>query len=235
MPSSKLPMALTSELVARCQRLEPDPGPEPGRHYFAEAEYDAAARSLLERKPPGPLWVFAYGSRIWKPACESVEHRRATAFGWHRAFSLELTRWRGSRQQPGLMMALERGGRCDGLVYRLQRSGQAEQLGRLLRREVSGTNGMRAVRWITVDVQGARLRALSFWVGAAGRDGTMRQPPDRVAHVLARACGHLGSGAEYLFHTVRELERHGIQDGGLWRLQQLVAEEILQLHSPGEG
>ena len=234
MPRSKLPMALTSELVARCQRLEPDPGPEPGRHYFTEPEYDAAARSILERKPPGPLWVFAYGSLIWKPACEIVEHRLATAFGWHRAFSLELTRWRGSRQQPGLMMALERGGRCDGLVYRLPRLGQAEQLGRLLRREVSGPNGMRAVRWITVDVQGARLRALSFWVGPAGLDGRMRQTPDRVAHVLARACGHLGSGAEYLFHTVRELERHGIQDGGLWRLQQLVAEEILQVHAPGD-
>ena len=62
---SKPPMALTSELVARCQRLEPDPGPEPGRHYFTEAEYDAVARSLPERKPPGPLWVFAYGSLIW--------------------------------------------------------------------------------------------------------------------------------------------------------------------------
>jgi cation transport protein ChaC len=133
------------------------------------------------------------------------------------------------------MMALERGGRCGGLVYRLPSLGLVKQLGRLLRREVSDRDGMRAVRWITVDAQGARLRALSFWVGPAGLDGRMRQPLDRVAHVLARACGHLGSGAEYLFHTVRELEGHGIQDGGLWRLQQLVAEEILKLHSPGEG
>jgi cation transport protein ChaC len=228
-------MALTAELVARCLRLEPDPGPEPGRHDFTEAEYDAASRALLERKPPGPLWIFAYGSLIWKPACETVEHQRATAFGWHRAFSLELTRWRGSRQQPGLMMALERGGRCDGLIYRLPRVGQAQQLRRLLRREVSGPNGARAVRWITVNAQGVRLRALSFWVGPAALDGKTRQPPDRVAHVLARACGHVGSGAEYLFHTVRELERHGIQDRGLWRLQQLVAAEILQLHPTFDG
>ena len=81
----------------------------------------------------------------------------------------------------------------------------------------------------------ARLRALSFWVGPAGLYGRMRQPLDRVAHVLARACGHLGSGAEYLFHTVRELERHDFQDGSLWRLQHLVAEEIHHLHPTGEG
>jgi cation transport protein ChaC len=91
------------------------------------------------------------------------------------------------------------------------------------------------VRWITVNAQGARRQALSFWVGPAALDGKKRHSPDRVAHVLARACGHMGSGAEYLFHTVRELERHGIQDRGLWRLQQLVAVEILQLHPTGDG
>jgi cation transport protein ChaC len=129
------------------------------------------------------------------------------------------------------MMALERGGRCDGLVYRLPRLGEAELLGRLLRREVSGRDGLRGVRWITVNAKGARLRALSFWVGL---NGSTRKPIDKVAHILARAVGHLSSGAEYLFYTVRELERHGIKDGGLWRLQQLVAEEILQLY-PGLG
>jgi cation transport regulator ChaC len=48
----------------------------------------------------------------------------------------------------------------------------------------------------------------------------------RVAQILARACGHIGSGAEYLFQTVSKLEEFGIRDRNLWRLQQLVADEI---------
>jgi glutathione-specific gamma-glutamylcyclotransferase len=50
--------------------------------------------------------------------------------------------------------------------------------------------------------------------------------PEEVADVLAKACGHLGSGAEYLHNTVAHLEEHGIRDHSLWRLQALVAERI---------
>jgi cation transport protein ChaC len=53
--------------------------------------------------------------------------------------------------------------------------------------------------------------------------------PETVANVLARACGHMGSGAEYLLNTVSHLEEKGIHDSNLWRLQMLVAERIDQL------
>lgn len=225
-------MALTAALVARCHRSEPDPGPNPTYTTFTDAGYDAAVAMLLRQRPPGPLWVFAYGSLIWKPACESVERRRATAYGWHRAFSLELRRWRGSAAQPGLMLALERGGRCDGLICRLPESDVSTQLGRLLRRELSGPDGLRAVRWITVHGDAGTRRALAFWAGLQGLDRNVRLPLARVAHILARACGHVGSGAEYLFQTVTKLEELGIRDRNLWRLQQLVAAEILGLDAP---
>ena len=73
----KGPMALTAELVARCERHEPDPGPDPGVRYFTDAEYEAVATRLIEQAPLGPLWVFAYGSLIWKPAIATTDHRRA--------------------------------------------------------------------------------------------------------------------------------------------------------------
>jgi cation transport protein ChaC len=225
-------MALTAQLVARCERIEPDPGPEEGYSTFTEEEYDVAAAALLERKPPGPLWIFAYGSLIWKPAFDAVEHRRATAYGWHRAFCLELTRWRGSPQQPGLMMGLDRGGCCDGLIYRLPDGDHVKQLCRLLRREIGGEEEMRTVRWITVETERGKQRALTFWAGPAGLDYNVRLPLARVAQILARACGHIGSGADYLFQTVSKLEELGIRDRNLWRLQQLVAAEIRQMTAP---
>ena len=229
------PMALTAELVARCQRAEPDPGPEPGYTYFTDEQYDAAASALLQRKPPGPLWLFAYGSLIWKPAFAAAEHRRATAFGWHRAFCLELTRWRGSPQQPGLMMGLQRGGCCRGLAYRLPDGDHAGQFGQLLRREVGGDEEMHTVRWITVDTEQGRLPALTFWADPSGLNYSVRLSLDRVAEILARACGHIGSGADYLLQTVSKLEEFGIRDRHLWRLQQLVANEILRITEPAES
>ena len=60
---------------------------------------------------------------------------------------------------------------------------------------------------------------------------------EEIADVLARACGHWGSGAEYLGNTVAHLEEHGIHDRGLWKLQELVAGKInemgrLSTHAP---
>ena len=57
----------------------------------------------------------------------------------------------------------------------------------------------------------------------------MKLPLIRVAHILARACGHIGSGAAYLYQTVSKLEEFGIRDRNLWRLQELVADEILSM------
>lgn len=76
-----------------------------------------------------------------------------------------------------------------------------------------------------------RLQALGFWVGVTGRGTSLRQPLEKVAWVLARACGHVGSGAEYLYNTVSHLETFGIHDRNLWRLQELVAEEIRSIRS----
>jgi glutathione-specific gamma-glutamylcyclotransferase len=66
---------------------------------------------LLEYKPK-ELWIFAYGSLIWNPEFEFKESRGATAGGWHRSFCLKLRRWRGTRELPALMLALDRGGSC---------------------------------------------------------------------------------------------------------------------------
>ena len=219
-------MALTAELVARCERHEPDPGPEPGRRYLTDDDYEAVAARLITQAPAGPLWVFAYGSLIWKPAIATTEHRRAVAPGWHRAFCLRLTRWRGSPAQPGLMMGLKRGGRCAGMVHRIADDDRQNLLVRLLRREVGSEQHLTGVRWINADTDEGKVRALTFWAEPTGLANWVGLPLLEVAQILARACGHGGSGAAYLFNTVSKLDELGIRDRNLWRLQQMVADEI---------
>ncbi|RWQ66879.1 gamma-glutamylcyclotransferase [Mesorhizobium sp.] len=223
-------MSLTSELVALCHREEADPGPDGSWTQLTDEDFQTLASRLSGEADEGPLWVFAYGSLIWKPVFESVEQQRATAFGWHRSFCLDMVRWRGSAEQPGLMMALERGGRCIGVIYRLPEGEKPLQIERLLRREISDHESIGSVRWLPVHTAQGRLRALGFWVGVTGRGTSLNQPLERVAQVLARACGHVGSGAEYLYNTVSHLEAFGIRDRNLWRLQELVANEIRSIH-----
>ena len=105
---------------------------------------------------------------MWKPAFTSLEHRRAMVFGWHRAFCLELRRWRGSPQQPGLMLALDRGGCCEGVVHRLPDEDHIGHIGRLVRREIGSKEGVRRIRWVTAKTANGTVQALTFWVGPWG-------------------------------------------------------------------
>lgn len=223
-------LRLTQELVALCERIEADPGPDPSERYMDDDDYARAARHLAEQLGEAPLWVFAYGSLIWKPAFSAEEHVVGTAHGWHRAFCLEIRRWRGTPQQPGLMLALRRGGSCRGVAYRLPAADRVAQIEEMLRREISRPGGLSCLRWLPVSHDGKRIRALTFW--AVARDyPVVDHAPEQVARILARACGHLGSGASYLYHTVLNLDAHGIRDRYLWRLQHLVAEEIAVLNT----
>jgi cation transport protein ChaC len=222
-------MALTADLVARVERIEPDPGPTPGQEYLTEPEYDALAHELIAESGDRPFWVFAYGSLIWKPECAMTEHRRATAHGWHRSFCLKLTRWRGTPDCPGLMMALDRGGRCDGVVCRIPDDDKATQLGLLLRREIDQRRDIGTFRWISVTAGAEKLRALTFYAGPRASYYAGKLPIDQVAKTLAKAAGHWGSCANYLYQTITKLEEYGIHDSHLWKLQEMVAEEIRKL------
>ena len=145
---------------------------------------------------------------------------------------MRMRRWRGSPQTPGLMMALERGGRCDGLIYRMPDDDRRAQIKRMLRREIRFHQNVHMVRWINVHTPAGRRRVLVFWAGPTGERIASRLPLDCVAHTLARACGHAGSCAEYLFNTVTHLLEHGIDDRNLWQLQELVAREIQSMDPP---
>lgn len=223
-------MSLTPEMVKLCHREVADPGPSPDTVYLRDEDFRPAAEHLVSLKKPGPFWLFAYGSLIWKPEIPSLETKRATAHGWHRAFSMKIERFRGTRAQPGYMMCLDRGGTCDGVVLRMLDEEFEVQAEKLLRRELSRKAALNAVRWIDVETVDGMVQALVFY--AAPDQLEYYQPkrvPEEIAAGLARACGHWGSGADYLYNTVSHLEQLGIHDEGLWRLQELVAAEI-KLH-----
>ncbi len=220
---------LTADHVARAHREVPDPGPNPLYTRLEDAEVEAVAAGLLAQRPPGPLYVFAYGSLLWKPEVTPADQFRATAPGWHRQFCIELTAWRGTPEAPGLMMALMSGGSCAGLALELPEDGVAASLAALVRREMPYREMLGNVRWTRLDTARGQLRALVFYAGPRGPRIRRGLDLAEAARLMARACGHGGSSAEYLHRTVASLGAHGIHDRNLWALQRLVAAEIDRL------
>jgi glutathione-specific gamma-glutamylcyclotransferase len=221
-------LSLTADLVAQVHRVVADCGPEAGRPALTNEEYEAAANGFHQQLNGEPLWIFAYGSLIWKPDFEHVEALTCKAYGWRRSFCLDISRWRACPKQAGLMMALDSGGSCSGVVYRLPAVHEQAQIKRLLRRETTYKEGLLSVRWVIVSAGTQKIRALTFWARPHA-DRYINLPIEEQAHRLARAAGHFGTGAEYLHNTVIKLEELGIHDRYLWQLQNLVANEIKSL------
>lgn len=229
-------LALTPALVARTQRPIPDPGKDPTLTYLNDGDYTAMTAAVLARRPVGqPLWLFACGSLIWKPEVEHVEEAMAIAPGWHRSFCFRILRFRGTPDCPGLMMALDRGGSCHGVLFRLAEDDVAARIEKLIRRECITRPSNNLPRWISVQKRdGERFSALAFVMNRRSPNYLGRLEHERVADVLSQACGHGGSGAEYLYNTVHHLAERGIYDRNLWRLQALVAERIAGHAAPAE-
>jgi cation transport protein ChaC len=200
----------------------------PGMVAMDDADYAQAVAHIMAEAPgDGDIWVFAYGSLIWKPACDFVETRVGIVRGWHRAFCLGWnTRFRGSVAAPGLMLALAPGGACKGVLYRLPSDAVGANLKTLLEREMSFKPSPFPPRWVSVETEDGVLPAITFCIDRNSPRYIKGLSEEQVADVLAKATGSRGSMAEYLHATVDHLEKLGIHDHHLWRLQALVAERI---------
>jgi cation transport protein ChaC len=203
-----------------------------GLRPFTDAELESSRACMLTGAGSGEdVWVFGYGSLMWNPLFHYAERRPATLRGFHRSFCLRSIVGRGTPEHPGLMLALDKGGSCRGLAYRLAADAAAQELRLLWRREM--VVGSYIPRWTRVeadacpDSQGCaeELRTLVFVVNHDNPNYLGPLPFDQVATTLATASGRIGSGADYLFRTMEALAAHGLRDGYVERLRERVARD----------
>ena len=203
----------------------------PDMQILTDEERDRSLAETLAARPEdastdGGVWLFAYGSLIWNPAVIFHEQRRATVEGWHRAFCLSTTHGRGTPDNPGLLLGLDRGGRCEGVALRIARECAAEELALLWRREMLA--GAYIPRWIQLldetDTQFAHGIAFTIDTDNAAYAGSSVSNDERVRR-LATAEGMLGSSADYLFNTRESLRALGIKDPNL----DTIADQVERL------
>ncbi|KGJ05037.1 cation transport protein ChaC [Paracoccus halophilus] len=217
-------LRLTEDHVRRATRIVEGPRHNPNWRMLDDDDLDRLAEALT-RDRPHPIPVFAYGSLIWNPGFDVSARSRARAVGWHRRFNIPLDHFRGTPDEPGLMLALASGGRCEGLILEIAPGTERDSMRAILSRELVAHELAANARWIEVETSRGRSHALTFYADPVGIE-LAELPIQDQARRLARANGPAGSGCEYLLRTARGLQEAGIHDTYIWALQELVADEI---------
>lgn len=166
------------------------------------------------------LYVFGYGSLIWNPAIEYVDKTAALIHGYHRRFCLKMFMGRGAPETPGLMLALDHGGACKGVAFRIAAAKIRQELGLLWQREMYG--GAYNARWVKLTTPTGPIRAITFVINRQHHRYLPELSVEQTAALIATGCGDLGTCREYLENTIAHLAALGLRDSGLERIARLM-------------
>jgi len=173
----------------------------------------------------GHLYVFAYGSLIWRPGFAHVAAHPALLRGFHRRFCLWSHHYRGTPERPGLVLGLDRGGACRGLAYAVAGRDAPAVLAYLDERELpDGLEQVYHRRILPLRLLGSgrQVRAVTYVANRACRMYCGPLAPERAAAVIAAGQGKTGTNRDYLLNTVQHLRQMGVRDVGLDRIAGLL-------------
>ena len=171
----------------------------------------------------GDLWVFGYGSLMWRTGFDYLERRQARLFGAHRALCVYSHIHRGTAERPGLVLGLDRGGACRGVAFLVAAAAVHSTLAYLQERELVTKVYREAVRPIVL-LEGAaeRVPAHCFLVDRAHSQYAGKLSLEEQSRFVKQGHGRSGANSEYVIETVRHMRELGIHDGALeWLAERL--------------
>ena len=179
-------------------------------------------RTLAEWGGQSDVWIFGYGSLIWRPDFDFAERRAAKVHGWHRALKMWRRLNRGTPECPGLVFGMLSGGSCRGMVFRVPAAQARQVLINLWQREMA--LGVYDPRWLVCQTAAGPVRALAFTLSRRSPSHAGVLPDDEYRRIFAQARGIYGTTRDYAQATYDELRRLGIDDRALGRLLMLAAD-----------
>jgi cation transport protein ChaC len=189
----------------------------------------------------GDFWVFGYGSLIWRPGFAHVETRRARLHGYRRSLCVYSFVHRGTRQRPGLVLGLDRGGSCIGLAFRVPGDLRNEVITYLREREL--VTNVYLERMLSIRLDKGDTREADKGGGENGGETGGGETVEAVAYVVDRsheqyagaldaadaasvgrgAVGQSGKNEDYVSSTLEHLEALGIRDHWLEEVARRLA------------
>lgn len=178
----------------------------------------------------GEFWVFAYGSLMWRPGFSFVERHQALLHGFRRRLCIYSDHYRGTAQRPGLVLGLDVGGACRGVVYRVSAANSVRARDYLRARELLG--GVYDEQWHAVELDDARrIEALCYVARTEHPRYACEMPREEVLAVVRQGVGTMGANIDYVLATHDHLMAMGVSDGELaWLAERL--RDHPQSHGP---
>ncbi len=172
------------------------------------------------------LWVFGYGSLMWRPDFGYAERAPAALIGAHRSLCIYSFHHRGTHEHPGLVLGLDEGGACRGVAFRVASDKRDATIAYLREREQITEVYVEAVRPVSLlDGSGRELEALCYVVDRAHPQYAGRLSTEAQARLVRSAVGGSGTNIDYVLNTVRHLEEAGIHDAELMALAAHLASD----------
>lgn len=170
---------------------------------------------------PGDLWVFGYGSLMWRPGFEYLERHSALVHGWRRCLCIYSHIYRGTPERPGLVLGLDRGGACRGVAFRVAASLREQTIEYLRRREL--VTAVYLERSVIVHLpNGITANALTYVADRNHSQYASGLEREQLLKFVLQGAGRSGPNAEYVLNTEAHLRQSGVRDPTLeWLALQL--------------
>jgi glutathione-specific gamma-glutamylcyclotransferase len=167
----------------------------------------------------GDFWVFGYGSLMWNPGFATLRRERATMYGVHRALCVHSWVHRGTRDKPGLVLGLDRGGSCQGIALQAPAEAREEIIAYLREREL--VTRVYLERWRRARLEGGQaVLALTYLVDSAHEQYAGRLPDEDVCRIVRHGIGKSGANIDYLRNTIRHLREMAVHDPHLEAIER---------------
>jgi cation transport protein ChaC len=162
----------------------------------------------------GDLWVFGYGSLMWKPGFPFAERHPGLARGVHRRLCIYSHRYRGTPEKPGLVLGLVQGGCCQGVAFRVHAADVPATRAYLKDREQTSMVYHEVFRPVRL-ADGRRIDALCYVVDRSHRQYAGNLSREELLRLVRQGHGDMGPNRDYVCNTVEELRRMGFSDATL--------------------
>jgi glutathione-specific gamma-glutamylcyclotransferase len=184
----------------------------------------------------GDLWVFGYGSLMWRPGFEFIEQVPARLIGEHRALCVYSFVHRGTPEKPGLVLGLDRGGACRGIAYRVAEKYRADTVAYLREREQVTSVYREVIRSVWLEnAARQRISALTYVVDRSHEQYAGRLSLTEQLRHVRQGHGRSGINRDYVLATVAAIEAAGFRDHQLHQLAAMLHDEARSLQPPPEA
>lgn len=199
----------------------PAPPPPVTRSGTPFADYFFPSMNLAIDEIPEDLWVFGYGSLMWRPGFPFVEKLPARMTGLHRSLCVYSFVHRGTPEHPGLVLGLDRGGACRGIAFRVAAADRTKTVRYLREREQVTSVYVETLRGVWLATQPERrVQALTYVVDRGHPQYAGRLSLDERLHHIRQGHGQSGANRDYVLSTVQTLESMGCRDAELHALAE---------------